>query len=113
MLILECCYEGGHYNLTEYSVQTQCVQARSLDNYISPDWHLRYKNLFFMTFYSQLFSMIYTYLVLKVKYIYFPRRNVVIFPQSQRLRGNITTFLREKYMYLHEEQDMYINKEKV
>ena len=51
--------------------------------------------------------MVYTYLVPKGKYIYFPRRNVVIFPQSQRLRGNITTFLREKYIYSSEEQDMY------
>ena len=51
--------------------------------------------------------MVYTYLVPKGKYIYFPRRNVVIFPQSQRLRGNITTFLREKYIYSPEEQDMY------
>ena len=51
--------------------------------------------------------MIYTYLVPKGKYIYFPRRNVVIFPRSRRLRGNITTFLREKYIYLPEEQDMY------
>ena len=51
--------------------------------------------------------MLYTYLVPKGKYIYFPRKNVVIFSQSQRLRGNIITFLREKYIYSPEEQDIY------
>ena len=51
--------------------------------------------------------IVYTYLVPKVKYAYFSRSNVPICPRSRRLRGHITTFLRGKYAYLPEEQDMY------